>query len=182
MVASQSLSFSRRRCGARQVRGRIIDGPNAGFVFHGTGAAMQSDDYVDVRAATVVLFAALGCQSPTLLPPSLTRLPLPSLSSPCQQSGRRRLFFLPLTSLCVCLSACNLQARYGGVVFGYSEYGWRLWAPAAASGRPNPNGAIVNVGNGWGNERFAQQSHSAQVRVRVSLDTSPDYDRCGGVL
>jgi hypothetical protein len=68
-------------------------------------------------------------------------------------------------------------ARYGGIVFGYDESNYRVWAPNAASGRPNTLGSIINIGFGWGNEINAQTSHTAEVRVTVRVDApTPDYD------
>jgi hypothetical protein len=64
----------------------------------------------------------------------------------------------------------------GGVVFGYSQSQYRLWAPNQWSGRPSNKGRIINIGYGWGNDMYLTQSNTADVRVVVSEEASPDYD------
>jgi hypothetical protein len=61
-------------------------------------------------------------------------------------------------------------------VFGYNQNTFRVWAPNQWTSRPNPNGRIINVGLGWGNENYAAQQNTADVRVTVTEEVSADFD------
>ena len=61
-------------------------------------------------------------------------------------------------------------------MFGYNQNTFRVWAPNQWTSRPNPNGRIINVGLGWGNENYAAQQNTADVRVTVTEEVSADFD------
>jgi hypothetical protein len=42
---------------------------------------------------------------------------------------------------------------YGGIVFAFNQTEFRVWAPSQWPGRPNTNGRLINIGNGWGKEK-----------------------------
>lgn len=58
---------------------------------------------------------------------------------------------------------------YGGLLFAYNENTVRLWAPSGV------NGYIINVRGGWGQVNL-QSETSANVLVRASLGSAPQYD------
>ena len=53
---------------------------------------------------------------------------------------------------------------------------YRVYAPCARTGNTNTQGAIINVGGGWGNDVNAQRSHTARVRVTAGPDSPPSFD------
>lgn len=58
---------------------------------------------------------------------------------------------------------------YGGLLFAFNSQVIRLWAPS------EDNGYIVNVAGGWGHTNL-QSEKAADVRVRASPGTTPQYD------
>jgi hypothetical protein len=86
------------------------------------------------------------------------------------------MFFCLCFAVAVRGDGISSRPLYGGVVFGYNQNFIKLWAPNQWSGRPNFNGRIINVGNGWGNENYATQQNTAEVRVVITEETSPDFD------
>jgi len=56
-------------------------------------------------------------------------------------------------------------SQHGGLVFAYSDWKVRLWAPDKHNNYAH--GFIINVGDGWGGEMHSQASHEALVKVRA---------------
>ena len=56
----------------------------------------------------------------------------------------------------------------------YDAQSVRLWAPSNNGGQSS--GTIINVGHGWGNEAYAQNSEEAAVSVRIYEEPPPDFD------
>ena len=57
------------------------------------------------------------------------------------------------------------HGTYGGVIFAYSDWNVRLWAPD--KNNAYSNGHIIHVHDGWGGEMHSQVSKTALVKVKA---------------
>ena len=71
-------------------------------------------------------------------------------------------------------SDSRINSFYGGLVFGYDYNSVRIWAPSINDGASGGN--LINIGHGWGNEAYAQESSVGSVNIRVYEDSEPDFD------
>ena len=65
-------------------------------------------------------------------------------------------------------------APYSGVVYARNDTTIRVWAPSKNDG--NPSGVMTHLGNGWGAENKYQTSLTANVRVTMLREATPDFD------